>query len=78
MIAADRDGAGPGSFTRLPMLAPDAARVLQFARRLADQGQGVLVVSHRITEVLSIADRATVLREGWVRVTPADEIQSQP
>jgi hypothetical protein len=33
MIATDRDGTGPGSLARLPMLAPDAARADRTRRR---------------------------------------------
>ncbi len=84
MLAIARALAAPGTAEVLvldeataALGEPGAARVLQLARRLADQGQGVLVVSHRITEVLSIADRATVLRDGRVAATltgaPLDE-----
>ncbi len=49
--------------------AADATRVLQLARRLADDGLGVVVVTHRIAEVFLVADHATVLRDGRVAAT---------
>ena len=39
-------------------------RVLAVIRRLAERGVSVIYVSHRIDEVLRIADRVTVLRDG--------------
>ncbi|MDF2711460.1 MAG: transporter related protein [Nonomuraea muscovyensis] len=48
-------------------LGPDAARTLySYVRRLAEAGTAVLLISHRIREVLSAADRVVVLRDGAV------------
>lgn len=44
----------------------DADMVLATARRVAAQGGGVLLVTHHMSEVLSAADRATVLASGAV------------
>jgi D-xylose transport system ATP-binding protein len=40
------------------------AHVLQLIRRLAAQGQGVLLVSHSLPDVFAVADRVVVLRLG--------------
>jgi len=42
----------------------EAVRLLEIVRSLAAGGVAVLYVSHRLTEVFSIADRITVLRDG--------------
>jgi D-xylose transport system ATP-binding protein len=42
------------------------AVVLQTVRRLADQGRGVVVISHNLADVFEIADRIVVLRLGTV------------
>ena len=39
-------------------------RVLQTVRGQADNGMGVIYVSHRFTEISELCDRATVLRDG--------------
>ena len=47
-------------------LAPDESRkVLELLARLREQGVGLVFVSHRLDEVLSISDRVTVLRDGY-------------
>lgn len=40
--------------------------VLDFARRLADQGTGIVIISHRLAEVQDYCDEVTVVREGAV------------
>jgi simple sugar transport system ATP-binding protein len=40
------------------------AEVLTLIRRLRDQGLGVVLVSHRMPDVFSVADRIVVLRRG--------------
>lgn len=44
----------------------EADKVLTTARLVADQGGGVLLVTHHMAEVLHAADRATVLSNGQV------------
>lgn len=48
---------------------PDADKVLSAARRVADVGGGVLLVTHHMSEVLATASRATVLVSGAVTAT---------
>ena len=52
--------------------------VLSLVRRLADQGYGVLVVSHNLNDVFEVADRIAVLRLGrMVAQGPANEFDRQ-
>jgi ribose transport system ATP-binding protein len=51
------------------------AELYQVIRRLADDGVGVLLVSSEVPEVLGLADRVLVMREGRVvREAPATEL----
>lgn len=43
--------------------------VLDTVRRVAREGDGVLLIAHSPEEVLSVADRVTVLRDGIVKFT---------
>ena len=38
--------------------------LLKLLRRLADEGVGILYISHKLNEVIALADRVTVLRDG--------------
>jgi inositol transport system ATP-binding protein len=42
----------------------EADRLLEIVRELAAEGTAIIYVSHRLAEVLAIADRVTVLRDG--------------
>ncbi|HLP67160.1 MAG TPA: ATP-binding cassette domain-containing protein [Rhizobium sp.] len=51
--------------------------VLDLIRRLRDQGITVILISHRMPDVFSVADRITVLRRG-VLVANKAAVQSSP
>ena len=47
-----------------PMSDIEAERLLKLLRTICDQGVGIVFVSHRLDEVLNIADRIVVIRDG--------------
>lgn len=53
----------------------DAERLLDLVEVLRTQGVGILYISHRLEEVLRIADRVTVLRDGgYVGTYPKQDV----
>lgn len=42
----------------------EVERLFELIRRLRDQGTAIVYISHKLEEVMAIADRATVLRDG--------------
>jgi ribose transport system ATP-binding protein len=54
------------------------AELYQVIRRLADDGVGVLLVSSEVPEVLGLADRVLVMREGHlIREAPAAQLDEE-
>ena len=58
------------------VLSPrESVELLAWTRRFADAGGTVILIAHKLREVLSVADRLTVLRHGrTVLAAPAHEI----
>jgi len=49
----------------------EVSRLFQFVRRLKDSGISVVYISHRMTEIFTICDRITVMRDGERVLTDA-------
>ena len=55
--------------------AHDVDRLFAFLRRLKEDGVAIIYVSHRMDEIMRIADRATILRDGRHVITaPLSEL----
>jgi ribose transport system ATP-binding protein len=61
------------------VLSQEEAKILfDQMRRLKAQGTSFVFVSHKLDEVMAIADRVTVLRDGqWVKTAPASELDGE-
>ncbi len=56
------------------LTAQEAKEMFRVLRRMADSGKSVVVISHKMNEVMEFADRITVLKGGEVEDTmPASE-----
>ena len=51
----------------------DAAKVLELTKRITEKGIGIIYISHFLNEVVQIADRITVIRDGAVVRTYTNE-----
>ncbi|HYW51090.1 MAG TPA: ATP-binding cassette domain-containing protein [Gemmatimonadaceae bacterium] len=61
------------------VLAPrEVAELLAWTRRFADGGGTVILIAHKLREVLTIADRVTVLRRGRTVFTAAAREVNEP
>ncbi len=60
------------------VLAPDETeRLFDLLRALRDEGRSIVLISHKLAETLSVADRVTVLRRGrTVASLPAADVES--
>ncbi|OJX63417.1 MAG: D-xylose ABC transporter ATP-binding protein [Micrococcales bacterium 73-13] len=57
---------------------PEVNRLLELVRKLRASGMGIVFVSHWLEEVLEIADRVTVLRDGrYVGEEPVEGLDAQ-
>ena len=53
----------------------EVERLFAIINRLRDEGCGVIYISHKMSEILTISDEVTVMRDGrWVATAPAEEL----
>ena len=49
----------------------EADELLKLLRKMVDQGRSVIIISHKLNEVMAVSDRVTVLRDGKLVTTVA-------
>jgi len=58
--------------------AHEVIQLFKLVRTLRSQGVSILFIGHRLEEVVEIADRVTVLRDGnYISSTPRDQVTSE-
>jgi simple sugar transport system ATP-binding protein len=56
---------------------PEAERLFEVVRQLTARGSAVIFITHKLAEVMAVADRITVMRRGQVVATTAPAESSQ-
>jgi rhamnose transport system ATP-binding protein len=55
--------------------AHEVEQLFKLVRNLRDQGVSILFISHRMQEVLDVADRVTIFRDGkWISTKPRSQV----
>lgn len=49
----------------------EADELVALLKRMAEQGQAIIIISHKLSEVMAISDRVSVLRDGRLAATVA-------
>ncbi|HXM56829.1 MAG TPA: ABC transporter ATP-binding protein [Candidatus Dormibacteraeota bacterium] len=57
---------------------PEAERLFEVVRQLTARGSAVIFITHKLAEVMAVADRITVMRRGQVVATTAPAESSPP
>jgi len=53
----------------------EVERLFSIIQRLKGEGCGIIYISHKMSEILTISDDVTVMRDGrWVATSPAEEL----
>lgn len=56
----------------------EVAHLFEIINMLRDRGCGIIYISHKMAEILQIADEVTVMRDGtWVATEPAHELTTE-
>jgi ABC-type sugar transport system ATPase subunit len=55
----------------------ESGQVLKLARRIADRGVGIVLISHILPHVMELADRVFVMRHGRIVAELTEEISSE-
>ncbi len=56
----------------------EVERLFEIINMLRDRGCGIIYISHKMAEILRIADEVTVMRDGtWVATRPAKELTTE-
>lgn len=54
----------------------ESRHLMELIQRLTKSGKAIIYISHRLDEVLEIADRVTILKDGkWVATSPITELK---
>ena len=55
------------------MLTPQESPRCSHTRSLRDQGKTIIIITHKLAEVLALSDNITVMRDGKVGREPANK-----
>ncbi|MFQ8730549.1 MAG: hypothetical protein ACLSAC_08640 [Enterocloster bolteae] len=64
LVPAPVLGCKPVDSGRAYRVSPQETNFFGVLKRLRDEGYGIIIITHRLGEIMDISDRVTVLRDG--------------